>query len=125
MPIPPELTRFILTSVPSIPFLEAALLLRRDPGVAWTAETVAQALYIPAGRAELLLQELAHAGVSRAADADGRRWHYAPADEAIAGAYAAIEALYRVEMIAVTQLIHDATQRSATSFAKAFKLRRE
>ncbi len=35
--IPDDLRRFILTSVPSVPYLEAILLLQRERGTAWTA----------------------------------------------------------------------------------------
>lgn len=125
MRIPPELRRFILASVPSIPFLEATLLLRRDPDVAWSAPQLASALYVGTGPAEQLLHELEAAGIARPVDAERSRWHFAPADEALASAYAELDGLYRVQTVAVTQLIHDATQRSAQHFADAFKLRKD
>lgn len=125
MSISPELTRFILTSVPSIPFLEAALLLRRDPAVAWSAEQVARALYIASARAELLLRDLEAAGVARPADPGRVSWHFAADDETVARAYAELETAYRVEMVAVTNLVHDSTRRSAQRFADAFKLRKD
>jgi predicted ArsR family transcriptional regulator len=125
MQISPELTRFILTSVPSIPFLEAALLLRRNAPVPWSTMQVAQALYVGPAQAEQLLGELEAAGVICAQDAGRDRWRFEPADDAIAKAYDDLDGLYRAEMVAVTRLIHDATQRSAVRFANAFKFRKE
>ena len=45
-PISEELRRFILTSVPSVPFLEALLLLRASPGQHWSGAMLARRLYI-------------------------------------------------------------------------------
>lgn len=45
-PIPEKVRRFILTSVPSVPFVEALLLFRNDPEAALEASFVARKLYI-------------------------------------------------------------------------------
>jgi hypothetical protein len=42
--IPEDLRRFVLTSIPSVPFLEALLLMRADPDHAWRRDTLAQRL---------------------------------------------------------------------------------
>ena len=44
--IPEDLRRFILNSIPSVPHLEALLLLRHDPQNTWNAPVIAQRLYI-------------------------------------------------------------------------------
>jgi len=46
VPFPEELRRFVLTSIPSVPFLEALLLLRANPTQQWHADTLAQRLYV-------------------------------------------------------------------------------
>jgi hypothetical protein len=56
--IPDDLRRFILTSVPSVPYLEAILLLQREHGIAWTAPLLARRLYLPEPRAADLLARL-------------------------------------------------------------------
>ena len=62
--IPDDLRRFILTSVPSVPYLEAILLLQRERGAGWTAPLLARRLYLPESRAVELLGHL-HVGRHR------------------------------------------------------------
>ncbi|UUZ48593.1 hypothetical protein LP420_38820 [Massilia sp. B-10] len=45
-PIPAELQRFVLLAIPSVPYLEALLMLRADPARAWDAALVAKRLYL-------------------------------------------------------------------------------
>lgn len=124
--IPDEIRRFLLSSVPSVAYLEAALLFHRDPRQHHSARDVARVLYIADAAAEALLESLQAAGViSVAGDAGSSLFHYAPRDEALAGVFDQLAQLYRTEMIGVTHLIHDSTQRSARRFADVFKLRKD
>ncbi len=59
--MPGDVRRFILTSVPSVPYLEAILLLRTDPATAWDGKLVARRLYLAEPQAAGLLQALADA----------------------------------------------------------------
>ena len=77
--LPADVRRFILTSVPSVPYLEAVLLLRADPRQAWTGPRLAQRLYVPERTAAELLVQLRDGGVAEpAADAGVR---FAPGPE--------------------------------------------
>jgi hypothetical protein len=125
MQISPDLSRFILTNVPSIPFLEAALLLRRDRTTSRSVEELARSLYVSTERASVLVDQLKSFGVIARADGDADRWRFAPRDATIDATYAELDCLYRHETVAVTQLVHDRTHRSAIRFANAFRLRRE
>jgi Mn-dependent DtxR family transcriptional regulator len=122
--IPDAIRRFVLTSVPSIPYLEAALLLRRDEAATWDASSVAKALYVTPPRAAELLRELAGAGVA-AFDPERQTYRYAPRDDTLAAMLVQLAGLYRSDTIAVTQLVHDTTQRSAYRFANAFNIRKD
>jgi len=122
--IPDDVRRFVLTSIPSIPYLEAALLLQRDPVFPWDAFTVARALYVTPPRAAALLGELVSAGLATF-DPSRQIYTYSPRDEALAGMLDRLLALYRSDTIGVTRLVHDATQRSAHRFASAFNIRKE
>jgi hypothetical protein len=42
VPFPRILRRFVLTSIPSVPFLEALLLMRADPAQQWSRDSLAQ-----------------------------------------------------------------------------------
>ena len=76
-PIPDDLRRFILTSIPSVPYLEAVLLLHGDAHVLWDAPELAQRLYIPQTRASELLGQLAEAGFTVPAES-AKGWCWRP-----------------------------------------------
>lgn len=121
--IPDDLRRFILTSVPSVPYLEAALLLGRERGTAWTASRLARSLYLPEPRAADLLASLNSAGIVSASDVEGA-YTYAPAP-ALAGMLDRLAQLYATNLVAVTGLIHSSVDRRAFQFADAFRLRKD
>ena len=120
--VPDDIRRFVLTSVPSVPYAEAVLLLRRSADAALGVTEVARALYIAERAAEELLRRGCETGVLKQ-DADAYRYH--PRDEQLGQAWDRFAACYASDLIAVTHLIHSATHKSALLFADAFKLRRE
>jgi DNA-binding IclR family transcriptional regulator len=122
--LPDDLRRFILTSVPSVPFLEALLLLRGRPDYAWSVAEVARALYVPEATAEGVAQALREVGLVEPDAAEAQRLHYRPRDAALAAMVDRLAEAYRVDLIGVTRLIHDRVQKNATRFADAFRLRK-
>ena len=121
--IPEDIRRFVLTSIPSVPYLEAALLFLRAP-TERTAPELAQALYIPDAKAAALLAELQAAGII-AADADEARYRYSPKTEALAQTLKLLASTYGSDVIGVTNLIHEQTGKNAQRFADAFRLRKD
>jgi hypothetical protein len=121
-PIPDDVRRFVLTSVPSVPYAEAVLLLRQRPGAPLAAADIAKALYVAERVALELLQLARETGVLHA---DESGYRYQPRDAQLAQAWDQFAACYTTNLIGVTQLIHSATHKSAQLFADAFKLRRE
>lgn len=119
--LPDDVRRFILTSIPSVPYLEAMLLLRAQPDTAWDAPTLARRLYVAQGRAAELLQQLAEAGFVAPAS---QGWQWQPAPEAAARVHA-LAAAYHANLLGVTELIHSREDRRARQFADAFRLRKE
>ncbi|HEY0819077.1 MAG TPA: hypothetical protein VGD46_09880 [Rhizobacter sp.] len=120
--IPDAVRRFLLTSVPSVPFLEAARHFHLNPGRAHSVQAIASALYVPLAAAEKLVAELTAAGIIAA---DGEGYRYAPRHEALAQALTDVFVCYQSNLVGITNLIHDSTQRSAERFANAFKLRKD
>jgi hypothetical protein len=119
--IPDELKRFILTSVPSVPYLEAMLLLRGEAQAAWDAPMLARRLYVTQARAAELLQQLAEAGFVAPA-AQGWRWQPPPE---VAQRIDQLAETYSDNLLGVTELIHSREDRRARQFADAFRLRKE
>lgn len=118
--IPDDVRRFILTAIPSVPYLEAVLQFQRRPNVHQSAEDIARALYVSPSTANELLEEMTAAGILKA---DGDRFQYAP-EATLGEAVDRLAEVYARNLIGVTELIHDTTRRSAQRFAEAFRLRK-
>lgn len=120
MPIPDEVQRFILISIPSVPHLEAALLFHADPqSPPRRAAELAQALYVTERRAAELLSYLC--GIGLLAQEGDEHYAYRPRDAAMQALMDRLAQAWRSDMISVTHLIHDSTQKSAHRFADAFR----
>jgi hypothetical protein len=121
-PLPEALRRFVVLSIPSVPFVEALLLLRaaREP---LATEAVARRLYMPEHSALQLLGQLHESRIVRPGPSEGTH-RYAP-DEDLAGALELLARFYSTHLVDVTQLIHSRSARKAQQFADAFKIRKD
>jgi hypothetical protein len=124
-PIPDDVRRFVLTSIPSVPHLEAALLLHGQPGQERSVAEVAARLYVPERNAAELLKGLCAAGILQCTELPEPRYRYAPEDAALVTAMDALARAYADNLVGITTLIHDATQRNAQRFSDAFRLRKD
>lgn len=125
-PIPEDLRRFILTSVPSVPFLEAMLLLRADPTQQWESAMLASRLYIRERMASQLLADLCTAGIARSCDPPATHCHrYDPVSDVLRERIDRLADLYARQLVDVTHLIHSSLERQAQQFADAFRLRKD
>jgi hypothetical protein len=121
--VPEDLRRFILTSVPSVPFIEALLIFRDAGGAAISLDLLARRLYVGELQAAEVVAALRAARiVDQLPDGTGHR--YAP-DAAILPMLDELARLYRSHLVEVTALIHSRTGRMAQQFADAFKLRKD
>jgi hypothetical protein len=125
-PIPEELRRFVLTSVPSVPFLEALLLLRASPNQQWTARSLADRLYLGERTAQGLLDELCRGAMAKPCPApQAHAYCYAPATALLRERIDDLADLYARHLVDVTHLIHSTLDRKAQQFADAFRLRKD
>jgi DNA-binding IclR family transcriptional regulator len=122
-PIHDDTRRFILTSIPSVPFLEAVLLVRSAPGQDWDTAAVARRLYLPPARVGELLQALAEAGMAR--ESAPGAWRYSPATPELAQRLDALAAAYAADLVGVSRLIHSRIDKRAQQFADAFRWRKD
>jgi hypothetical protein len=124
--LPEDLRRFVLTSIPSVPFLEALLLMRADPAQTWRRDTLARRLYVREKMAEGLLADLCKAGIAvHCKDAGGDGYRYAPADAGLRAHLDFLADVYATHLVEVTHLIHSSLDRKAQQFADAFKWRKD
>jgi hypothetical protein len=139
LPIADDVRRFVLTSVPSVPYLEAMLLFHNEQRRPRTGTEVAALLYVQEQVARDLLEALCSAGViarnaakedSNAQPAQATKesasmaYRYA-AEAPLAAMIDKLAAAYAENLVGIANLIHDRTQRSAQRFADAFKLRKD
>ena len=123
-PIPEDLRRFILTSVPSVPFVEALLIVRDARGAAVSNELIAKRLYMAEKAAAEVMQQLRQAGVVEPAGTDPISHRFRPETPELMSMLEMLAAHYRSNLVDVTDLIHSRTARRAQQFADAFKLRK-
>jgi predicted ArsR family transcriptional regulator len=122
--LPDHVRRFLLTSVPSVPYLEAVLLLRgqRTP---WTPAAVARRLYLRDEAAAELLAALETTGVARAVEGDVPSFVYSPATPELVAMLDDVAKAYATNLVAVTDVIHSRLDRRAQQFADAFRWRKD
>jgi hypothetical protein len=128
--IPEDLRRFVLTSIPSVPFLEALLLMRADPAQPWSTDSLARRLYVREKVAEGLLAELCRSGIAAPWPDDGpcagaEGYCYRPRDAILGQRIDRLADLYATNLVDVTHLIHSSLDRKAQQFADAFKWRKD
>lgn len=119
--IPDDVRRLIHFAIPSVPYLEALLLMRSTPGHCWDAGAIAQRLYLGERTAADLLAALSAAGIA-ARRPEG--YAYQPHDDELAALLDKLAHAYSRHLIAISQLIHSRTEAMPQQFANAFLLRR-
>jgi hypothetical protein len=102
--MPDALRRFILASIPSVPYLEALLLLRSTPGEDWDSFRLAARLYTGERQAQELLQALLQRGV--ATPVAGGCVRYAPSSRELAAFVDAVAQVYASNLVGIADLIH-------------------
>lgn len=119
--IPDDVRRFISVSVTSVPFLEALLLMRAGPAVAWNAKLLARRLYSTEGTCREVLQALSDAGIAQKGGSE-ELYTYGPPPELTATLDALAEC-YVKSLVEVTALIHSKVDKRARQLSDAFSWR--
>jgi hypothetical protein len=117
--------RRLIFSIPSIPHLEAILLMRRS-GDTWQPAQLAQRLYLSTERTAGILADLAAARICRVegdADPADPAYRYAPYTTGLDMLVASLARYYSQNLIEVTNMIHASLRRHSRiqEFADAFK----
>ncbi len=125
LPIPDDVQRFILLAIPSVPYLEALLLLRGAPQRSWDAAEIAQRLYLSEKVAAGLLGELSAAGMADPERPAGARYRYRPQSAHLAAMVDRLADIYAKNLVGVSTLIHSKLSKKAQQFVDAFVLRKD
>jgi hypothetical protein len=121
--LPEDIRRFLLTSVPSVPYLEAILVFRAAGARPVSVRELASRLYIPEKSAFDIVVGLREAGI--VATEPGTETHHYNAQGELAATLEALAGIYARDLIGVTRIIHSRTGRMAQQFADAFKFRKD
>lgn len=103
--IPLEVRQFVLSNIPTIPHMEALMLLREAAPAHWTGETVARRLYVSQQVAGAVLADLTRAGMLRHDEAAGA-FRYPLSAGALADVIGQLAVLYGSHLVELTLLIH-------------------
>ncbi len=120
-----DIKRFILTSIPSVPYLEATLLLRGDTSLPWDSARLAQRLYLSEKAAAALLAELHETGMLALEEQSSAQYRFAPSNDELKQMIDRLADAYSAHLVEVTNLIHAKTGKKAQQFADAFKWRKD
>jgi hypothetical protein len=119
----PNVDRFILDEIDSVPHLEALLLLWRNAPKHCSAAQIAEQLYIPAGHGAAIVEDLLHRGLIERAS--GSEFFFETSDERRNRLLEAVEESYRHELIRISGIIHSKASPGIRAFADAFRLRKD
>lgn len=121
-PLSDDLRRFIFTSIPSVPYLEAILQFRAPPRRALSPAKLGAALYVGEAAARDLIAAMMAAGIVRSvSNRADELYEYESSDPTLDSLIEKLVRAYTGDLVGVTRLIHDGTQRSAQRFSDAFK----
>lgn len=122
--IPDEVRRFVLTSIPSIPHIEALLLVRATAPARWKPADLAQRLYVQPAVARSVLADLCNAKMIQGEETSSTYFFDERPNE-LNDVIAKLAILYSSNLVEITLLIHSKLERKAQQFADAFDFRKE
>ncbi|MGB9029836.1 MAG: hypothetical protein WCC27_06920 [Acidobacteriaceae bacterium] len=117
----PEIDRFILDEIESVPHLEALLLLWNSRPKQWPMEELAALLYLSDERTRQILEELQQRSLILIVDSG---CSYNPAysrDHLMQD----VDKIWRRELVRVSNLIHSKASPAVREFARAFRFKKD
>lgn len=119
--IPDDVRRFILNNIPSIPYLEAILLLRNEPARRWSDVQVAERLYVSETTVTAILSDLVTVHIASASADIPPSYQFSPWSTSLGETIDQVAETYASHLVEITNLIHSKNSKKAQLFADAFK----
>jgi hypothetical protein len=123
--IPDDIRRYVIQCVPSVPYIEAVLLMREGRDMVWQPEILARRLYVNEDEALRLLSRLKADGLAAAQSGNGPGYRFAPETDDLRELWDRLAATYARHLIEVSTLIHGRSGGKAQMLADAFVWRKE
>lgn len=118
-----DVRRFVLTRIPSVPHIEALMLMRSTAPTPWSAAELAQRLYVRTAVAQDVLTDLHQAGMLHSETPSQYFFERQPGP--LGDVIETLAVLYSTHLVEITMLIHSKLDRKAQQFADAFDFRKE
>jgi hypothetical protein len=122
--ISPVVRRFVAERIGSVAQLELLLILRRDPGVEWTAESAGREMRFPADWVAAQLVGFDRAGLVGSSGGEQRTYRYGPRP-GVGRIVDELAETFSRRPSAVTSLIYTRAAKDARCFSDAFRLGRD
>lgn len=120
-PFRPDVDRFILEQIDSVPHLEALLLLWNTRPRRWSNDELARYLYIPADRTRQIIRELQQRDLA-VCESDACLYN---ASETRDPLMAAVDHTWRRELVRLSTMIHSKASPAVREFARAFRFKKD
>ena len=120
----PDVDKFILGHIESVPHLEALLLIWNRRTRCWTVDDIAAALYVSGREAQKILRDLAQENLISESQASASRYSYSPSPQQD-DLMGRLDSSYRRDLIRISRMIHSKGPSALREFARAFRLKKE
>lgn len=121
--IDPEIEKFLLDSIDTVPHLEALLLLFQSPVVVWTVPELAARIYVSEKQAAGILEDLTRRSLISRVEQSPPKYQYVPRSQEQRELLEKVARSYRTQLVQVTRFIHSNASASVRDFARAFRLK--
>lgn len=125
LPTREQIVRFLVDEIDSTPQLEALLLVWNRRPKAWYCTEIAKALYISPELAKDVIAHLEQhrllVKVEGGADCYALRTDSLYLERVLAG----VDAMYRRELVRISNMIHEKASRAVRDFASAFRFKKD
>jgi hypothetical protein len=120
-----DVYEYILTTIDSVPQLEALVLLWNSRPVKWTLEELASRLYIPDAEVQQLVRDLVRANLAMEWPGNPARFSFQAGSPERDELMFLVDAAYRRDLVRISTMIHNKASSPVREFAKAFRVKRE
>lgn len=120
-----QIERFIRDEIDTVPHLEALLLFWRQKPREWTCEEMSRELYVSADVARNVLASLLGRGLIAARAGTEERFALVLESDERRALLEGLHALYRNELVRVSNMIHANASPGLRDFARAFRFKKD
>ncbi|HEX8711884.1 MAG TPA: hypothetical protein VF730_08430 [Terracidiphilus sp.] len=124
-PIHEQVDRFIVEEIDSVPQLEALLLFWNNRPKVWSCESMAKALYVSPDVSRDILRHLAQRRLITEVQGDTEQFALNADSQEKQHLLASVDAIYRRELVRLSNMIHSKASRGVRDFANAFRFKKE